>query len=109
MTKTQAPHARATLCLPIPHYARRTALEGHMSALDGKVAVVTGGSSGIGRATALALAAEGADIAVVGRNQSALDEVASQVRAMGRRALPSAVDVREETQGRAPRKLVQAK
>jgi len=69
-----------------------------VGALDGKVAVVTGGSSGIGRATALALAAEGADIAIVGRNENALDEVASQVRATGRRTLAAVVDVRDEAQ-----------
>jgi NAD(P)-dependent dehydrogenase (short-subunit alcohol dehydrogenase family) len=69
-----------------------------MGTLDGKVAVVTGGSSGIGRATALALAAEGADIAVVGRNAAALDEVAAQVGDLGRRAFPGAVDVRDEAQ-----------
>ena len=69
-----------------------------MGALDGKVAVVTGGSSGIGRATALALAVDGADVAVIGRNSGALDHVAAQVRAMGRRAIAGVVDVRDEAQ-----------
>src|SRR5687768_16760334 len=69
-----------------------------MGALDGRVAVVTGGSSGIGRATVLALAAEGVDVAIIGRNATALDDVASQVRAAGRRAMPGVVDVRDEAQ-----------
>ena len=47
-----------------------------MGKLDNKVAVVTGGSSGIGRATAIALAAEGASVAIGGRKESALEEVA---------------------------------
>ena len=69
-----------------------------MGTLDGKVAVITGASSGIGRATALALAAEGADVAIVGRNQSALDKVTIQLRTTGRRAISSVVDVRDEAQ-----------
>jgi NADP-dependent 3-hydroxy acid dehydrogenase YdfG len=66
-----------------------------MQALDGRVAVITGASSGIGRATALALAAEGAAVAIVGRRQEALDEVAVQIRSAGGRALPRAMDVRD--------------
>lgn len=67
-----------------------------MAGLEGKVAVVTGGSSGIGRATAIALAAEGAAVAIVGRNQAALDEVAGVIRTAGGQALPRAADVRDE-------------
>lgn len=67
-----------------------------MPQLEGKVAVVTGGSSGIGRATAIALAAEGAAVAIVGRNQAALDEVAGLIRAQGGRVLSRAADVRDE-------------
>jgi NAD(P)-dependent dehydrogenase (short-subunit alcohol dehydrogenase family) len=69
-----------------------------MGALEGKVAVVTGGSSGIGRATALALADEGAHAAITGRKRDALDEVADLVRETGVRALASVVDVRDEAQ-----------
>jgi len=63
--------------------------------LDGKVAIVTGGGRGIGRASALALAEAGADVAVAARRQDTLDEVASTIRALGRRALPIATDVND--------------
>src|SRR2546422_8118780 len=54
--------------------------------LDGKVAVVTGASSGIGRAIALAYAAAGADVAVTYRtNRRGADETADGARAAGRR------------------------
>jgi NAD(P)-dependent dehydrogenase (short-subunit alcohol dehydrogenase family) len=55
--------------------------------LAGKVALVTGGSRGIGEATALALARAGADVAVSSRKLPDLERVAEQVRALGRRAL----------------------
>ena len=48
--------------------------------LAGKVAIVTGGSRGIGAATALALAREGAAVTITSRKQDALDEVASRIR-----------------------------
>ena len=68
-----------------------------MGKLDGKVAVVTGGSSGIGRATALALAAEGCAVATGGRKADALEEVAG---ALGDRGLTQVMDVRDEAQVR---------
>jgi NADP-dependent 3-hydroxy acid dehydrogenase YdfG len=69
-----------------------------MGTLDGKVAVITGASSGIGRATALAFAKEGASVAIGGRKQSALDEVTSAIEAQGRKALAQSMDVRDEKQ-----------
>jgi 2-hydroxycyclohexanecarboxyl-CoA dehydrogenase len=61
--------------------------------LDGHAAIVTGGGQGIGRGIALALAAEGADVAVFDVNSAAATEVAAEVRAAGRRAVVLEVDV----------------
>jgi NADP-dependent 3-hydroxy acid dehydrogenase YdfG len=61
--------------------------------LTGRVAVITGASSGIGAATALALAAGGAKVAVTARRQDRLDDLARQVTEAGGTALPLALDV----------------
>ncbi|MBA2566069.1 MAG: SDR family oxidoreductase [Gemmatimonadetes bacterium] len=62
--------------------------------LEGKRAVVTGASGGIGRATALALAREGADLVVhYGRSHAAAEEVAEEIRALGRRATTISADM----------------
>lgn len=58
-----------------------------MGSLEGRRAIVTGGGRGIGRAVALALAAEGADVAVVGRTEESLSAVADEIRAVGRTAV----------------------
>ncbi len=64
--------------------------------LAGQIALVTGGSRGIGRATALAFAAEGADIAFCHLNDDAkADETAAEIVALGRRAMHRSVDVRD--------------
>ena len=61
--------------------------------LDGRVAIVTGASRGLGRAIALALAGAGADVVVAARSKPDLEETAHQVEAIGRRALVVTVDV----------------
>ena len=62
--------------------------------LQGKVAIVTGGSKGIGKATALALAQEGAAVAICARGVEALEEAAEELRSKtGRTILPIQADV----------------
>ena len=61
--------------------------------LEGKVAVVTGASRGLGRAIALALAEAGADVAAAARTAADLDDTAQQVERLGRRALAVPTDV----------------
>jgi NAD(P)-dependent dehydrogenase (short-subunit alcohol dehydrogenase family) len=56
--------------------------------LDGKVALVTGGSRGLGREMVLAFAAAGADVIITSRKAEACADVAREVEALGRKALP---------------------
>ena len=70
--------------------------------LTDHVALVTGAGSGIGAAAALTLARAGADVVVVSRTASEINEVASSIEALGRKALAVAADVADET---AMRKL----
>ena len=51
--------------------------------LENKVALVTGGSRGIGRAVALTLASHGAHVAICGRDQNSLDETAGEIEILG--------------------------
>lgn len=64
--------------------------------LDGKNAIVTGGAGGIGRATSLALAAEGAAVAVVDLDGDAANAVATEIRDAGGTAIAVAADVSSE-------------
>ena len=67
-----------------------------MDVLANKVAIVTGASSGIGHATAMLFAQEGANIVVTARRQAQLDALVAQIEAAGGRAIALAGDVRDE-------------
>src|SRR5947208_12568330 len=73
--------------------------------VDGRVAVITGGGTGIGRGSALVLAEHGAHVVLAGRRPEPLESTADEVRASGRRALAVSTDV---TTAQACRDLVDA-
>jgi NADP-dependent 3-hydroxy acid dehydrogenase YdfG len=70
----------------------------HKGELTGKVALVVGASSGIGEATALMLAAEGALVAIAARRVRRLNDLAKRIHRYGGEALPIGADVTDETQ-----------
>lgn len=61
--------------------------------IKGKIALVLGASSGLGRAIALELAREGADVAVAARSETALNDLVGEIQALGVRALPLVWDL----------------
>ena len=70
-----------------------------MGQLEGKVAIVTGGSRGVGRGVALAFGREGADVAInYSRNQAEAEAVVAEIQAMGRKALCFQVNVADSQQ-----------
>src|SRR6266852_3184715 len=66
--------------------------------LEGRVALVTGASQGIGHACALALAGQGASVAIAARNQQKLDDLVAQIAASGGKAAAFVMDVSDEEQ-----------
>jgi NAD(P)-dependent dehydrogenase (short-subunit alcohol dehydrogenase family) len=66
--------------------------------LEGKVAVVTGASRGIGREIAMGFARAGADVVVAARTKDDLERLAKEIGLLGRRSLPVAMDVTDRAQ-----------
>jgi NAD(P)-dependent dehydrogenase (short-subunit alcohol dehydrogenase family) len=61
--------------------------------LTGRVAVITGGGTGIGRGAALVLAEHGANVVLAGRRPEPLESTAAEIRTLGRQAIPISTDV----------------
>ncbi len=80
-----------------------TCMNDERAALAGKVALITGSSRGIGRGIALELASAGCDVMLTGRDAKALESVAAEVRALGRKAAVHAADL---TAGAEPARLI---
>jgi NAD(P)-dependent dehydrogenase (short-subunit alcohol dehydrogenase family) len=78
-------------------------------ALDGKTAVVIGGTSGIGRALAIGLAKAGADVVATGRRVELVDEVSAEIEAQDRQTLRHPVDVEDRASIQALHDAVAAK
>lgn len=70
-------------------------MECNLFDLTGKVAIVTGASRGLGQYFSRALARAGADLVITSRQRDSLDASRSEIEALGRRALPLALDVRD--------------
>ena len=64
-----------------------------MGRLDGKVAIITGGNSGVGAATAKLFAKEGAKVSITARREGPLEDVAKEIREAGGEVLPLATDI----------------
>lgn len=75
--------------------------------LDGKVAIITGASAGIGQASAKALATAGANLVLTARRQDRLKELAADIEKLGSKAVFVAGDAREETTARETVELAQ--
>jgi NADP-dependent 3-hydroxy acid dehydrogenase YdfG len=72
-----------------------------VGSLDGRKVLITGGSSGIGEATALAMAAEGAAVAVGARRKERLDDLAGRIESDGGKAVAIEADITDEDQAKA--------
>ncbi|XMO87209.1 3-ketoacyl-ACP reductase [Algibacter sp. AS12] len=64
-----------------------------MEVIKGKKAIITGGSRGLGKATAIALAKEGVDVSITGRNENTLKETVTELKALGINATYAVFDV----------------
>lgn len=73
-------------------------IDSSVFSLEHRVAIVTGGGSGIGRGIALAFASAGADVIVASRNSDRLDAVCKEIGTIGRRALAVPTDITDEDQ-----------
>jgi NAD(P)-dependent dehydrogenase (short-subunit alcohol dehydrogenase family) len=71
-------------------------MRGDVFALDGRVAIVTGAGTGIGRATARVLADYGADVVLAGRRRELLEQTASDIDERGRRSVVVPTDITDE-------------
>jgi NAD(P)-dependent dehydrogenase (short-subunit alcohol dehydrogenase family) len=71
-------------------------MRGDVFGLDGRVAIVTGAGTGIGRATARVLADYGADVVLAGRRRQLLEQTASSITDLGRRAVVVPTDITDE-------------
>ena len=72
-----------------------------MGRLEGKVAIITGGNSGVGEATAIKFAAEGAKVVITARRQAMLEAVADKIRAAGGDVLPVVSDISKPEDAKA--------
>ena len=72
-----------------------------MGNLSGKTAVITGGNSGVGAATAMLFAKEGANVVISARRQQALDQVAEKIKAEGGNVITVSTDISKDDQCKA--------
>ncbi|HEX7561423.1 MAG TPA: SDR family NAD(P)-dependent oxidoreductase, partial [Candidatus Humimicrobiaceae bacterium] len=77
--------------------------------LTGKVAVVTGGGRGIGKSLAMALAREGADVAIVDINKENADITSEEIKSLGRRSISIKTDLSKKDEVQAMFKEVMKK
>jgi hypothetical protein len=97
-------HLAVRMSAPVPHPRRGRGPDGAhtgvvgVPGIEGKVVAITGASSGIGQATAIMLAARGAQVVLGARRADRLESVAERIRAAGGEAAVAVVDVRSRQQ-----------